>query len=132
MKRPRDIESLGSGLWISRRAVQVNSAIVRAFVRLQELLLTNAVLATEPADLERKYDSQFKAGFDAIRQLTTPPPPPPKPEIGFQVKEDVVPYRIKRKRLPNSSFAAFRFQLSAFSFSPVPPRRAQFQFQSPV
>ena len=81
----------------SPRAVQVNIAIMRAFMRLRELLLTNAELARKLADLERKYDSQFKAVFDAIRQLMAPPPPPPKPEIGFHVKEDAVPYRVKRK-----------------------------------
>ena len=43
----------------SRRAVQVNIAIVRAFVRLREMLLTNAELARQMADLEQKYDSQF-------------------------------------------------------------------------
>ena len=81
----------------SPRAVQVNIAIMRAFVRLREMLLTNADLARKLADLERKYDAQFKAVFDAIRQLMTPPPAPPKPEIGFHVKEDVVPYRIRRR-----------------------------------
>ena len=70
---------------------------MRAFVRLREMLLTNAELARKLADLERKYDSQFKAVFDAIRQLMAPSAAPPKPEIGFHVKEDAVPYRIKRK-----------------------------------
>jgi hypothetical protein len=82
----------------SPRAVHVNIAIMRAFVRLREMLLTNADLARKLAELERKYDSQFKAVFDAIRQLMAPPPPePPKPEIGFHVKEDAVSYRTKRK-----------------------------------
>jgi hypothetical protein len=49
----------------SPRAVQVNIAIIRAFVRLREMLLTNANLARKLADLERKYDSQFKAVFNA-------------------------------------------------------------------
>jgi len=86
----------------SPRAVQVNIAIMRAFVRLREMLLTNADLARKLADLEQKYDSQFKAVFDAIRQLMAPPPPqPPRPEIGFHVKEDPIPYRTRRKpRLP--------------------------------
>ncbi len=81
----------------SPRAVQVNIAIMRAFVRLREMLLSNADLARKLADLERKYDSQFKVVFDAIRQLMAPPPPAPKPEIGFHVKEDAIPYRTKRK-----------------------------------
>ena len=81
----------------SPRAVQVNIAIMRAFVRLREMLLSNTDLARELADLERKYDSQFKGVFDAIRQLMAPPPPPRKPEIGFHVREDAIPYRTKRK-----------------------------------
>ena len=81
----------------SPRAIQVNIAIMRAFVRLREMLLSNADLARKLADLERKYDSQFKAVFDAIRQLMAPPPAPPKPEIGFHVKEEGVPYRVKSK-----------------------------------
>jgi hypothetical protein len=86
----------------SPRAVQVNIAIMRAFVRLREMLLTNAGLARKLAALEAKYDSQFQVVFDAIRQLTAPPPAPPKPEIGFHVKEDAVPYRTKKARLHNS------------------------------
>jgi len=82
----------------SPRAVQVNIAIMRAFVRLRELLLTNADLARKLATLEAKYDSQFKAVFDAIRQLMAPPVPsqPPK-EIGFHVKEEPTPYRVRRQ-----------------------------------
>jgi hypothetical protein len=83
----------------SPRAVHVNIAIMRAFVRLRELLLTNAALARKLADLERKYDSQFKVVFDAIRQLMAPPNPPTRPEIGFHVKEDAVPYRVRRRRM---------------------------------
>jgi len=82
----------------SPRAVQVNIAIMRAFVRLRELLLTNAKLARKLAELERKYDSQFQAVFDAIRQLMTPPPmDPPRREIGFHVKEGPVPYGKARR-----------------------------------
>jgi hypothetical protein len=81
----------------SARAVQANIAIMRAFVRLREMLLSNADLARKLADLEGKYDSQFKEIFDAIRQLMAPPPPPSKPEIGFHLKEDVLPYRISRR-----------------------------------
>jgi ORF6N domain len=69
----------------SPRAVHVNIAIMRAFVRLREMLLTNADLSRKLADLERKYDSQFKAVFDAIRQLMTPPAKPQR-EIGFHAK----------------------------------------------
>src|SRR5208282_5615685 len=70
----------------SERAVQMNIAIMRAFVRLREMLLTNAVLARKLAALEAKYDSQFKSVFDAIRQLMTPPDPP-RGRIGFRSEE---------------------------------------------
>ncbi len=82
----------------SPRAVQVNISIMRAFVRLRELLLTNAELARKLAELEMKYDSQFKIVFDAIRQLMAPPAPTSKPEIGFHVKEETIPYRVKRTK----------------------------------
>jgi len=56
----------------SPRAVQVNIAIMRTFVRLRELLLSNADLARKLAALEDKYDAQFKVVFDAIRELMLP------------------------------------------------------------
>jgi hypothetical protein len=67
----------------SSRAVQVNITIMRTFVRLREMLLSNADLARKLADLENKYDAQFKVVFDAIRELMLPPVPP-KPRIGFK------------------------------------------------
>lgn len=72
----------------SPRAVAVNIEIVRAFVRIRQLLTTNADLARKLAALERKYDAQFKGVFDAIRQLMTPPDPPKKRRIGFAPWED--------------------------------------------
>jgi phage regulator Rha-like protein len=53
----------------SERAIQVNVAIVRAFVRLRELLESHGDLAAKLDQMEGKYDSQFKVVFDAIRQL---------------------------------------------------------------
>jgi len=66
----------------SPRAVQVNIEIMRAFVRLRQMLATNADLARKLAALERKYDTQFKVVFDAIRELMSPPEKP-KRHIGF-------------------------------------------------
>jgi len=57
----------------SPRAVQVNIAIMRAFVRLRGLLASSEALARKLDALERKYDAQFKVVFDAIRQLMSPP-----------------------------------------------------------
>ena len=59
--------AMPSSLLRSARAVQVNIAIMRALVRLREMLLSNADLARKPAGLECKYDPQFNAVFDAIR-----------------------------------------------------------------
>lgn len=70
----------------SERAIQVNIEIMRAFVRLRQILASNAELARKMDALERKYDAQFKVVFDAIRQLMTPPEPS-KRKIGFLVKE---------------------------------------------
>ncbi len=67
----------------SARAVQVNIAIMRTFVKLRQMLASNAELARKLAALERKYDSQFKMVFDAIRQLMEPPEKK-KREIGFK------------------------------------------------
>lgn len=66
----------------SRRAVQVNVAIMRAFVQLRRLLASHADLARKLDALERKYDVQFKVVFDAIRELMNPPEPKRKP-IGY-------------------------------------------------
>ena len=68
----------------SKRAVQVNIAIMRTFVRLRELLLSNTELARKLVALEQKYDAQFKVVFDAIRGLMAPPEPPSKRRIGFR------------------------------------------------
>ena len=66
----------------SPRAVHVNIEIMRAFVRLRQMLQQNTELARKLAALERKYDGQFKMVFEAIRDLMTPAPKE-KPRIGF-------------------------------------------------
>ena len=69
----------------SERAIAVNIAIMRAFVKLRELLSTHKDLAKKLETLEQKYDAQFKVVFDAIRQLMPPPVPKKKRRIGFKV-----------------------------------------------
>jgi hypothetical protein len=69
-----------------KRAGRVNIEIMRAFVRLRRMLQANTVLARQLKDLEKKYDSQFKMVFDAIRQLMTPPARKPH-KIGFKVQD---------------------------------------------
>ena len=75
----------------SKRAVSVNVEIMRAFVRLRQMLATNVNLERRLNELERKYDSQFKVVFEAIRQLMAPPAAPQK-KIGFQIKEKRAAY----------------------------------------
>jgi len=67
----------------SRRAVDVNVTIMRAFVRLRAALIEHRELARRLDELEARYDRQFKAVFDAIRALMTPPEKPPR-RIGFR------------------------------------------------
>ncbi|MBU0519668.1 ORF6N domain-containing protein [bacterium] len=67
----------------SERAIQVNILIMRAFVKLRELLATHKDLARKLEEMERNYDAQFKVVFDAIRELMTPLEPSQK-KIGFK------------------------------------------------
>lgn len=71
----------------SPRAVAVNVEIMRAFVRLRRMLASNADLARKLDALEKKYDTQFKVVFDAIRQLMIPPDTKLKRKIGFHAQE---------------------------------------------
>jgi hypothetical protein len=66
----------------SERAVAVNIEIMRAFVRLREMLTSHAELAKRLDHLEKKYDKQFAGVFDAIRQLMAPPTEETR-EIGY-------------------------------------------------
>lgn len=67
----------------SRRAVQVNVEIMRAFVRLRRIVAEHADLARRLDELESRYDEQFAIVFDAIRELMAPPAGPAKRRIGF-------------------------------------------------
>ena len=70
----------------SERAIEVNIAIMRAFVRLRQILSTDKELAYKLKELEHKiekHDEDIQAIFDAIRKLMAPPPVKPKPLIGF-------------------------------------------------
>ncbi len=67
----------------SKRAIQVNIAIMRTFVRLRQILATHKELARKLEELEQKYEAQFKEVFEVIQQLMEPPTEPEKPPIGF-------------------------------------------------
>ncbi len=81
----------------SPRAVKVNIEIMRAFVRLRQLLATHADLARKLEELERKFDGQFRVVFEAIRELMTEPEPPRK-QIGFHVRQRGAKYQVNRKK----------------------------------
>ncbi|HTD64976.1 MAG TPA: ORF6N domain-containing protein [Candidatus Limnocylindria bacterium] len=89
----------------SPRAIRVNIEIMRAFVLLRQMLATNADLARRLGELEKKYDSQFKIVFEAIRQLMAGPDDDKskeRREIGFHTlheSEDAVPPPRKPKRV---------------------------------
>jgi hypothetical protein len=86
----------------SKRAVKVNIAIMRAFVKLRWALETNRELAQKFAELERrvdKHDDEIAAILEAIRQLMAPPKKPRR-EIGFHVRENAAHYRTQKKAGP--------------------------------
>ena len=67
----------------SKRAIEVNIAIMRTFVRLREMISSNKALARRLSDLEKKYDGQFRVVFEAIRELMAEPTPKSR-RIGFK------------------------------------------------
>ncbi len=76
-----------SGVLRSERAVLVNVAIMRAFVRLREILISNKDLASRLGSLEKKYDVRFRVVFDAIRKLMEPAVHPNRRDIGFRATD---------------------------------------------
>jgi ORF6N domain len=83
----------------SERAVRVNIAIMRTFVRLRQMLDTNRELAEKFAELEGrvgKHDEDITAIIEAIRQLMAPPEKPRR-EIGFHVREKAPRYRARKR-----------------------------------
>jgi len=84
-------------------AVDASVRVVRAFVYLREQLLANRELARKFAELEKRLDAQDEsiAGlFEAIRRLLEPPATQeePKREIGFHLREEATPYRVRVNR----------------------------------
>jgi hypothetical protein len=78
----------------SPRAIEMSVYIVRAFVRLREILASHKQLANKLQQLERKYDSQFRVVFEAIRALMAEPEQP-KRKIGFIAKEKRAVYAVR-------------------------------------
>jgi hypothetical protein len=83
----------------SERAIKVNIAIMRAFVKLREMLETNRELARKFSELEQrvgKHDEEIAAILEAIRQLIAPPKKARR-EIGFHVREKAPRYRVRKR-----------------------------------
>ena len=78
------VAMLSSVLW-SKRAVAVNIAIMRTFVKLREILGSNELLRRKIESMERKYDEQFKAVFEVLGKMLAEPQKSKKP-FGFQCK----------------------------------------------
>lgn len=86
-----------SSILKSENAISVNIEIMRAFVKLRNILASDKELSRKIFEMEQKYDAQFKVVFDTLRQLMQPPQMP-KRDIGFRVGEPKVVYKIKKKK----------------------------------
>lgn len=88
-----------SSILNSDRAIRVNVAIMRAFVKLRQMLETNRELAQKFSELEQrvgKHDEGIAAILEAIRQLMAPPEKARR-EIGFHVREKAPRYRVRTR-----------------------------------
>jgi hypothetical protein len=84
----------------SQIAVQASVRVVRAFVRLREMVAANVQLAAKLEELERRFDSHDEAIVDlfaTLKRLLEPPEPPKRREIGFHVREKAAHYRVQRR-----------------------------------
>ena len=84
----------------SPRAVAMSLYIIRAFVKMREDLAANAAILRRLAEIDKTlliHDAALREVLEKLRPLLEPPPQLPKPEIGFHVKEEALPYRVKGK-----------------------------------
>ncbi len=82
----------------SPKAVAMSIYTIRAFVKMREGLSANAVILKRLADIDKTllmHNLALREIYHKLKPLLEPPPMPPRPEIGFHIKEDGVPYRIK-------------------------------------
>jgi hypothetical protein len=81
----------------SPRAVAMSVYVIRAFVKMREDLVANAAILKRLAEIDKElliHDAALRDIYQKLQPLLAPPPEPPKPEIGFHVREDSVPYDI--------------------------------------
>jgi hypothetical protein len=84
----------------SPRAVAMSVYVIRAFVKMREDQAANAAILKRLAEIDKTlllHDAALREIFENLRPLLAPPPAAPKPEIGFHVKEEPIPYRVRRK-----------------------------------
>jgi hypothetical protein len=84
----------------SRRAVAMSVYVIRAFVKMREETAANAAILRRLAEIDKTlliHDTALREIVQKLRPLLEPPPAPRKPEIGFHIKEDPVPYRARRR-----------------------------------
>jgi hypothetical protein len=82
----------------SSRAVTMSLYVIRAFVNMRDDLAANAAILKRVTEIDKNllvHDAALQAIWQKLRPLLEPPPVPPKPEIGFHVKENSVPSRLK-------------------------------------
>jgi hypothetical protein len=81
----------------SKRAVEVNIAIMRTFVKLREILGSNELLRRKIESMERKYDEQFKTVFEVLGKMLAEPENP-KPQIGYHTEIKAMKKKTKKKK----------------------------------
>jgi hypothetical protein len=84
-----------AGVLKSPRAVDVNIAVMRTFVKLRRMLESSEELSRKLSELESRYDEQFRVVFEAIHELMIPPEPKKNP-IGFHVREEPCVYTVRK------------------------------------
>ena len=85
----------------SPRAVAMSVYVIRAFVKMREDQAANAAIIKRLAEIDKTlllHDVALRDIYQKLRPLLEPPPLPPKPEIGLHIKEDEVPYRVRKRR----------------------------------
>lgn len=83
----------------SPRAGAMSVYVIRAFVKMREDQAANAAILRRLAEIDKAlltHDAALRDIYQKLQPLLAPPPEPPKAEIGFHVKEDAAPYRIRR------------------------------------
>ena len=75
--------------------------VIRAFVKMREDLAANAAILKRLAEIDKTlliHDAALREIYQKLRPLLEPSPEPAKPEIGFHIREDAAPYRVRRGR----------------------------------